>query len=153
MRIALVIVITVLLCIAVTLALIEYDLLKIMKTKVDNSDRILFLLKKWDAEKEHRDNFLEYRLVSSGYAKVAVYGYSILGRRLVRELEKTNVEVRGYIDRNAKNIKAALPVFSNVKALPEADVIIVTVMSQFYEIRKGLEEECSCPVIGLEELL
>ena len=143
----------ILLYIMISICIMEYDLLKISNKKLDNAENILFLLKKWDNQSKEQKDFFEHKLTSENYNKIAVYGYGIIGRRIVKELEKSHIEVKYYIDKNAANIKADIPIFSNIEDLPEVDAIIVTVVSQFYEIKKILDIKWKYPIINIEDIL
>ncbi len=146
-------VLLILLCVLLFLVKIEYELLKIMRIRYDNSAQILFFLKKWDKRVEEEKFFLGNCLTLAGYKSIAVYGCGILGKRLVRELENSSVKVKYYIDKNAKNLHSEIPVFSAAEALCEVDVIIITVVSQFYEIKAELEKRNFCNIISLEDLI
>ena len=143
----------ILLCIVLAVCIIEYDLLKISNKKLNNADHILFVLKKWDNRRKEEKDFLEKRLILENHMKIAVYGYGILGRRLIRELEGSQIERKYYIDRNALKIQADIPVFMDTEDLPEVDVIIVTVVSQFCEIKSMLNKKVKYLVVNIEDLL
>ncbi len=77
--------------------------------------------------------------IQRGYRRIAVYGYAELGMLLCRELSEEGLDVVYVLDRKVKNTgEERLPVFVPRRGLPKVDVIVVTAVYYFEEIKKGL---------------
>lgn len=100
-------------------------------------------------EQKEISKFLEER----GYHSVAIYGMSFLGECLLDELQGTDINVKYAIDRNAENIHSKIDVKKLTDDLPETDVIVVTAIYFYEEIREELSQLVDCPIISLEDVV
>lgn len=92
-------------------------------------------------------------LKQKGYKHIAVYGISHMGLSLLEDLKEEEVIIDYAIDRNENIFYAGIRIILPEEALDEVDVIIVTALDDYYEIKKMLEKKISCPVLSLEDLL
>ncbi len=92
---------------------------------------------------------LERYFVEHRYRKIGIYGMGYLGELLADELECSAVKVLYFVDRKREK-EAFCSVYSPDAVLPEADVIVVSVLHSYDAIRVRLK--CACPVISLEEV-
>lgn len=146
-------VLIIVLCFMAIVCKILYQLLKESNSTLNNTQHMLFVLRKMDKRNEQQNNYLEKRLQSDNYRNIAIYGYSIIGKRIEKELQNTEINVECIIDQNAANLISNRPIYSNVEKIPTVDAIVVTVVSQYYEIKNYLSDKVQCPIISLEELL
>lgn len=84
---------------------------------------------------------------------VAVYGYAELGRILRNELEKGGIKVKYVIDKKITSDSDNLTFYKPQKNLPPADIIIVTAVFYFEEIKKELESLGYEKIISLSYLV
>ena len=110
------------------------------------------MLKKWITLKAEKKGICSY-LEEKGYSTVAIYGISDIGEILLEELINENVVVKYAIDRNAAYIKTTVDVLAPDDDLPVADVVIVTAITFFDEIKSNLKTKIQCPILSLEEIL
>ena len=102
---------------------------------------------------------LASRLAARGINQVAIYGYGVLGRLLLRELKNSCVNVKYIIDEKAINMEkcANMPVILNksesFKSVNNVDAIIVTAVSAYEEIKRELKKETAVNIIDLGELI
>ena len=92
----------------------------------------------------------------NGYQKIAIYGMNYIGSRLYDELVESPIEVLFGIDQNAKKIVHEIPVLELEEAkdmLKNVDVVVVTAISAFEEIKKAIEKECDTPVVSMKDVL
>ena len=117
-------------------------------------DKILHYLHLMDYWMTLRENgiFVGDKILSSGYRKVAIYGWGIPGRHLYSELQN-KVEVQCIIDRRGDKIRAEVPVYLPEEMWPEVDAIIVAATYHYSEIYRLLKERGVKKIISLETLL
>lgn len=96
---------------------------------------------------------IAHDLKEYGYKKVAIYGMNSMGITLLMELENTEIEVAYAIDRNADRLHSTVDLYKPDDELPETDVIIVTAISAYEEIKKNLCEKGFSQIISLENLI
>lgn len=113
---------------------------------------IVEVFAQWLQIKQDGKTLVDY-FETKGYYKVAIYGMHYLGKALLRELEGTSIKVVYAIDRNAKNISCNVPRFDMKGSLGEADVIVVTPITSFFEIEDELCKRINCPIISIEDVI
>ena len=84
---------------------------------------------------------------------VAVYGIGELGKRLLEEFILENVEVKYAVDKHAKILFADLDLYTLEERLPNVDVVVVTPIAEFTEIKKELSKRMDCMIVSLEEII
>ena len=102
----------------------------------------------------HIDQFFIIRNIK----KVGIYGYGILGRHLIWELEQSmpNIELSWIADSRAASIletnyQVYLP--ENIDKAEEPGVIVICAINDFEEIEEFVCEKTKVPVISLESIL
>lgn len=132
---------------------------KKINKKVDNwkkmSDKHLELFKmmnQWVNVKQEGKNLSEF-FERNNYKKIAVYGMSFAGETLINELKGTEIVVKYGIDKNADSIYSEVDVVTMEDILEKVDVVVVTAITFYDEIKEKLEEKINCPIISLEDIL
>lgn len=110
------------------------------------------VLDRWLKLKENNQK-LDICLKDLGYERVAVYGLGKLGEHLITELEYSQVKVICGIDQNINNGLGDIVTFRVGDKLPDIDVVIVTPVHEFYEIRDKLKTYVKCDIISLDEIV
>ncbi|MCI8376708.1 MAG: hypothetical protein HFI29_14950 [Lachnospiraceae bacterium] len=92
----------------------------------------------------------------NGYETAAIYGMSYLGECLEAALRKSGKDVLYGIDRNADRLfNAQIPIYTINDELPDVDVMIVTTLLYYEQIKSEIERKMSgkpC-IVSLEEIL
>ena len=114
--------------------------------------RLMMVLNQWLAAKQEGKSLASF-FEKNGYKKIAIYGMSHLGKRLVEELKGTDIEILYGIDKNADNIYSEFEMKTLEDDLPPVDVIVVTAVTYFDEIEAALEEKVDYSIISLEDIL
>lgn len=133
---------------------------KSKRTQDDKSDNLkkmtefYVLLVKWLTSKQAGRSIPAY-FERNKYHKVAIYGMKELGILLYDELRNSNVQVEYIIDRNADtmNLDISVNMFEPTDELPAADVIVVTAVHFFDDIKASLKDRVRCPVVSLDEVI
>lgn len=93
------------------------------------------------------------KLIKRGFRNVAIYGMAMIGRLLVKELEKSEINIAYGIDQFEKSLHLSIPIYSMNDFLPEVDLIIVTLGTDTKNIIAELRKKCSCYIIRIGDLL
>lgn len=123
-----------------------------LKGQLDKERYYLKILDHWMTLRENGFS-VKKRLIDLGYKKIALYGYSILGRHLYNELEGSEAAIQYLIDRQGDNLHLELPVYLPTDSLPKADVVIVASTYYYSEIYHFLKEKGIKRIISLETIL
>lgn len=92
-------------------------------------------------------------LLSKGYKNIAIYGLGNVGRRLLDILDNSEVNVLFGIDTNAENIAERVKVIHIGEIAEEPDLIIVTPIYSYEEIKTQLMEKVNCEIMSIEDIL
>lgn len=128
---------------------------KLVERNKQLSDKYLalfLLMDKWMGLNEQNKNLSSF-FKDNNYKRIAVYGMGRVGERLIKELESSDIQVRYAIDKNIKNSDQKIKIITPEEQLPEVDVIVVTAITFFDEIKDNLKEKIDCPVISLEDVI
>lgn len=85
--------------------------------------------------------------------KIAIYGMGIYGKELLNILRSTSVSVEYGIDKRCDVKDVTIDVFKLSHKISNVDVIIVTPISDFSEIRNEIHKYCDYNVISLTDFL
>jgi len=110
------------------------------------------LLNDW-MKLRNRGELLGEYFKKNGYDIVAIYGMGELGYRLYGELKEEGITVAYGIDKNKKIQNAELPIAKPDENLDFADVIVVTPIHIYSEIKQQLEQVCSTKIISLYDVI
>ncbi len=139
--------------------LIGHQIIAFQRSKCLKKDEDAIKFKKmfqmmlqWVILKQSGYNLSEY-FILHGYRHIAIYGMSTLGELLKDELEDTDIEVVYGIDKKAKEIYTNIDVFVPNGNLPEADLVVVTAVAYFDDIKNDLVQYVQCPILSLEDIL
>lgn len=93
-------------------------------------------------------------LADRGFKRIVIYGMGRMGLRLYKELEDSDIDVVGCVDRNAGNIIYEGIEIKDAGNIPtDADVIVVTAVCYYDEVLDFLSNITDLPVISLEEIV
>ncbi|WP_052212457.1 glycoside hydrolase family 99-like domain-containing protein [Anaerovibrio lipolyticus] len=106
----------------------------------------------WVGMLERGDTPVDY-LKKQGYSSVAVYGYGMLGKHLVYQLQQEGFNVRYVIDRQVEKNTDGVPLYSLNKNLPLVDAIIVTVLYDYDSIMNDIKRVLDVDVLPVDKLL
>lgn len=96
---------------------------------------------------------LESYFVKNHYNRIAVFGLGHIGKRLLKELKDSEIQVIYTIERKTKNINPNIKVFTLATRIPNVDAVVVTVIDGFDDISEILAQKVKCPVIAIEDIL
>ena len=141
----------------------EYDLYPKQERLVENGiiqknwekDTTLFhVVAEWFliSKKKNIDSFFMHYKVSS----IAIYGASLLGEILYKELENSDMSIECFLDMSKAGYLYDKRILSPTEDIPEVDMIIVTAIYDFCYIEKMLHEIKGLhytPIVSLAEVV
>ncbi|MCL2051426.1 MAG: hypothetical protein FWG91_06850 [Lachnospiraceae bacterium] len=110
------------------------------------------LMSRW-VEIKHDDQVLLKYFSNKGIKKIAIYGASFIGSRLLTELKETPIEISYLIDNNPSHFYPEHKILTANDSLGEVDAVIVTAFTFFDEIKAGLKEKLNCPILSIEDIV
>lgn len=91
-------------------------------------------------------------LIKNDVKTVAVYGMGILGRHLLKELEKESIQVKYVIDQKKQVYHQDYDIKSIDDELPEVDAVIITPLGDFDKIYSTLKQRVNYRLFSIMEL-
>jgi hypothetical protein len=119
---------------------------------IKKNEAILKMFNQWLMLKQEGKTIEKY-FVENGFHRIAVYGMSYAGERLIDDLKGTEIEVAYGIDRNADRIFSEVEIVNADDTLQSVDAVVVTAIYNFDEIEEKLSELMDCPIISLEDVI
>lgn len=114
--------------------------------------KLFLMMRQWVKVKQEGKKISDY-LKREGYNNIAIYGMSYTAGTLLDELKNTDINVIYGIDKNADSIYSDINIVSSMDELAKVDVIVVTAVTFFDEIKAELLEKVNYPIISLEDIL
>ena len=118
----------------------------------DKMQQFYMLLVQWVKLSQNGINISDY-LLKKGFRKVSIYGMKELGILLLNDLIDSEIEVPYAIDRNAEKINAGIKVIRPEEIDESIELIIVTAIYYYDEIKTNIGGTIRCPIISLESLI
>ena len=84
------------------------------------------------------------------FQKIAIYGMSYAGERLLDDLKGTGIEVVYAVDQNADRMFAEVELITKgeIAHQQEVDAVIVTAIYFFDDIEEEISELVDCPIVS-----
>ncbi len=128
------------------------ELIKNEYKKSDKFMKMVKILDYWLKLKEDKKDIAKF-LEKMGYDNIAIYGIGYLGKHLVDELNKSELNLNYIIDKKIDRIEENIKIYKPNDILPKVDIIIVTAITEFDKIFDELEKKMECPVVSLEDII
>lgn len=119
---------------------------------IKKNEAIMKMFNQWLLLKQEGKSIDKY-FKENGFNKIAIYGMSYAGERLLADLKDTGIEVAYAIDRNAEHIFSEVEIVSVEDTLQDVDAVIVTAIYNFDEIEEKLSALMDCPIVSLEDIV
>lgn len=121
--------------------------------KVRKFKKYYNMLNQWLLIRNEGRTLSEY-FTNHGYCNIAVYGMGEMGNRFLEEIQKSNaVSIKYAIDQEADGVLLDLEVKTLEDALEPVDVIVVTAVFAYEDIRKLLKSKTDIKIISLEDVI
>lgn len=130
-----------------------YNAFKQKCAEYDKMKGNFLLLYDWMDLNRTKNNALASLLWEKGYKEIIIYGWGYLGMQLYKDLQDTQIKIKGILDRKIVNNFNNIPTYSLKSELPEVDAVIITVLYDGGKIRNDVGKKVDCPIVSLEELI
>ncbi len=117
----------------------------------DKFGRLFLLMSQWVQIRQEGKCISSY-FHKNGYQTVAVYGMGRVGETLIKELSDSDISVAYAIDQNADKDSDGF-VVSPDSVLKQVNVVVVTPIASYGEIKLKLKEKMNCPIVSIEDIL
>lgn len=114
--------------------------------------QLYMLMVQWIETIQNGQRIAEW-LKKNKYVTVAIYGMYVIGERLYIELIDHGIQVVCGIDKSSRDYLDGIKMYKPSDNLPEADVVIVTAISDYESIKKQLQEKINSPILSLQDIL
>lgn len=122
------------------------------KALASKNSKLFSIMSEWMKTKRSNRTVADY-LSEKGYRTIGVYGMGNMGDCLIGELNNSPVVVKYAIDRNAEDIYANVNLYKPNDDLPDADAIVVTVLTESDSIKNELQNKMKCPILSIEDII
>jgi hypothetical protein len=103
-------------------------------------------------ELRENDISLESYFTKHGYTRIALYGYGIFARHLIKELGQSSVTIECLIDKQRDKIPCGVKTILPGDEPENLDVIVVTAFHYFEEIRKQYADK-KVNIVSIENII
>ena len=114
--------------------------------------QLYMLMVQWIETIQNGQRIAEW-LKKNKYVTVAIYGMYVIWERLYIELIDHGIQVVCGIDKSSRDYLDGIKMYKPSDNLPEADVVIVTAISDYESIKKQLQEKINSPILSLQDIL
>ncbi len=122
------------------------------REKADKHLELYLVLYQWIKLQQEGKNIARY-FQKNGYNTVAIYGMSYMGELVYRELRNSDIKVSYGIDKNRTGTFDEIDIYTMDSALGKVDVIVVTAVTYYDEIKRELKSKVKCPIISLDDVI
>lgn len=136
---------------AVAVANVLSNIIEEYRTSSDKFLRMFQLMSQWVRLTQDGKSIKDY-FIKKDYRDIAIYGKGHFGEAAAKELLGSGITVKYFIDQKADKDSGDF-VVSPDSELEEVDVILVTPVTSYGEIKQRLVKKVSCPVISIEDIL
>lgn len=127
----------------------EIDIYKVLWNK---SEYNLQIMNRWMHIREENILIAPY-LREKDVKTVAIYGYGLLSKHLIWELEQGSIEIKYIIDQRGIGVQANYPVYTIDDDILEVDLVIVAIPYYFHEVMELFHKKGMKNVVSLERIL
>lgn len=143
-----------LILIAVMLFMLRKKCIELKKSNQSNEAKmnIIRLYSCWLEMKQHGFSLGE-KLRNDGYKSVAIYGLGFIGESLFEELKDSGIEIKFIIEQRQEKAFNDVTVLLPSEYTGGVDIVIVTVIYAFEEIKRSLSKGSNVPVVSIEDVI
>lgn len=119
--------------------------------KLESLETKLSILEKLIELKVKNVLYSDY-LKDIGIQTLAIYGCGIIGKYLYNET-KQDINIKCYIDKNAKNLQEEIPAYTLQDKIPDVDGVVITLIQNYENLEIELKNKFLGKILILKEWL
>lgn len=125
-----------------------------MMTREEKYQKIMGCLDKWLSNHEKEKWIADY-LNTYRFQRIGIYGYGILGKHLVRELQKQDFPIKWVMDRSSAGDDnySGLVRPDDADKLEDVDMAVITAITDVEDVEHFLMGFVTGKIISVEELI
>ncbi len=136
---------------AVAVSNVLLSILEEYKKSAEKSHRLFQLISQWLRLKQEGKSINNY-FEKNNYRNIAIYGKGAIGESVEKELVNSNINIKYFIDQKADK-KMDRFMVSPSSELEKVDVIVVTPILSYGEIKQQLVKKVDFPIVSIEDIL
>lgn len=137
---------------AVTIDKIKEKTVKSKEEDINKFRAYYNMLNQW-LEMKLDGKSLENYFIDNDYRTIAIYGMGEAGNRLYEELKDTNIEVKYAVDKDTDSNYSSLRIVKKNANLENVDVMVITAIYAYDEIKEEISTVVDFPIISLEDVV
>lgn len=124
----------------------------VVKEEEDRDKKYSQLFDNWLMLKEKGCGVENY-FHEKGFHEIAIYGYGNIGKHLVTQLSGTDIFVKYIIDVRKGVGEDKITQYHMTDKLPKVDVIVVTPLCEYRQIKGELQKKTMAEVVSMEDII
>lgn len=130
-----------------------YSELNDVEEEVNKKRLQLWLFEKWIMNCQ-KNLYVEFWFKKKGYSNIGIYGCGMAGKRLIDELKGSkDVSVIYIVDKNV-DLYLDINIYKDIPNQLPVDVIVVTVVAEFEDIKEELKQKgIRVPIVSIEDVV
>lgn len=113
---------------------------------------MFLLMCRWVRLKQKNLNLSDY-FINRGKTRIIIYGYSYVAESFIYEVGNSGLTIVCAIDKKAENKKSDITINTPDSPIPDADIIVVTAITSYREIKERLCMKTMIDVVSIEEVI
>lgn len=122
------------------------------KSSARKNRGLFLLMDQWVSIKQDGKR-LENYFIKNNFRKIAIYGMGNVGKRIVKELKDSEIEILYGIDRSAESIYSEIKLVTINQTLEKVDAVVITLVDDFEDVYDKLSEKLKCSIIAIEDII
>ncbi len=121
-------------------------------TKLFKMNEYFSLMNEWMFKLEDGKAVASY-FIKNNFKKIAVYGYGHIAKHLLFQLQGHDVKIEYIIEQFKSQNSVPYPTKTVSDDLEQVDVVVVTPIVEYSEIKKSVKERINCPIVSIKEVV
>lgn len=127
-------------------------MIKGIRKKSDKYERLFQFYESWLTLKQSGRALEEY-FIKNSIRTIAVYGYGMTGRALVRELARSDIKIEYIVDKQKAIRTDGICLYHPNDKLPDSDAMVITPLAEGREIKNEMQDKFSGKLLLIEDIL
>ena len=132
---------------------LHYEIKSKKAMEIDKNKKYFKLYENWMILLERGDSVKRF-FTERNIKEIAVYGYGNIGKHFIEQISGLDVSVKYVLDKRKVNIlHSNIPCYQPSDDIPNVDVIVVTPICEYVQIKNTLKSLTSAEIISIEDII